>query len=92
MDNGVWDQNVELEEDEMYDESPSYGTYIRVNGMNYDVRPGSSFKETVLSYAKDAGLGKFRVFMNGEELGKSSAPSEFNEGTKVELRPYDVAG
>lgn len=92
MDNGVWDQNVELDEDELYDESPTGSTYIRVNGMNYDVRPGASFKETVLSYAKDAGLGKFRVFMNGEELGKSSAPGEFTEGMRVDLRPYDVAG
>lgn len=91
MNNEVWDQNVELEED-LYEEGPISATYIRVNSMNYDVQPGSSFKETVLSYAKDAGLGKFRVFLNGEEVGKSGAPESFTEGMKVELRPYDVAG
>jgi hypothetical protein len=85
-----WDQ--ETEEDEMYDEGPSYATYVRVNGMNHDVEPGSSFKDTVLNMARSAGLGKFRVFMDGSEIGKTEAPEMFSEGMKVELRPYDVAG
>ena len=85
-----WDQTTE--EDEMYDEGPSYATYVRVNGMNHDIEPGSSFGDTVLRMARDAGLGKFRVFVNGEETGKTEAPEMFSEGMKVELRPYDVAG
>jgi hypothetical protein len=84
-----WDQD---REQEVYDEGPRESTYLRVNGMNHDVEIGSSFRSTVLAMAKDAGLGKFRVFVGGEEIGKSEAPEVFTEGMKVELRPYDVAG
>jgi len=85
----VWDQE---REEELYDEGPRSATYLRVNGMNNDVEIGASFRSTVLAMAKDAGLGKFRVFVGGEEIGKSEAPEVFTEGMKVELRPYDVAG
>jgi hypothetical protein len=85
----VWDQEVE---EELYDEGPRSATYLRVNGMNNEVEIGTSFRNTVLAMAKDAGLGKFRVFVGGEEIGKSEAPEVFTEGMKVELRPYDVAG
>jgi hypothetical protein len=85
----VWDQEVE---EELYDEGPRAATYLRVNGMNNEVEIGASFRSTVLAMAKDAGLGKFRVFVGGEEIGKSEAPEVFTEGMKVELRPYDVAG
>lgn len=84
-----WDQG---EEEELYDEGPAYATYIRVNGMNHDVEPGSSFNDTVLQMARGAGLGKFRVFLDGEEVGKTESPEVIAEGMKVELRPYDVAG
>ncbi len=85
----VWDQE---QEEEIYDEGPRESTYLRVNGMNNEVEIGASFRSTVLAMAKDAGLGKFRVFVGGEEIGKSEAPEVFTEGMKVELRPYDVAG
>jgi len=67
-------------------------TFIRVNGANIPVTPGSNFKETVKAAAQDAGLGKFRVFMNGEEVKPSTAPEEISEGSRMELRPYDTAG
>ena len=88
-DEQVWDQEVA---EELYEEGPRSATYLRVNGMNNDVEIGASFRSTVLAMAKDAGLGKFRVFVGGEEIGKSEAPEVFTEGMKVELRPYDVAG
>ena len=84
-----WDHE---QEEELYEEGPRYATYVRVNGMNQDVEVGSAFKETVQAMAKDGGLGKFRVFMDGNEIGKTEAPETFTEGMKVELRPYDVAG
>jgi len=89
MRNEYWDQERETE---VYDEGPGSATYLRVNGMNNEVEIGASFRNTVLAMAKDAGLGKFRVFVGGEEIGKSEAPEQFTEGMKVELRPYDVAG
>jgi hypothetical protein len=84
-----WDQD---QEEELYDEGPLYATYIRVNGMNHDIEPGVGFKDTVQAMAKDGGLGKFRVFVDGNETGKTDSPEVFTEGMKVELRPYDVAG
>jgi hypothetical protein len=85
-----WDQGAE--EQEVYDEGPEYATYVRVNGMNHDVEPGGAFASTVLGLARDGGLGKFRVFVDGNETGKSDSPEVFTEGMKVELRPYDIAG
>ena len=67
-------------------------TYIRLNGSNVPVEPGSSFVDVVKTSAKDAGLGKFRVFLNETEVKPSEVPSLVDEGSKIELRPYDVAG
>lgn len=90
MSNEYWDNSPETEE--VIVDSVSSDTYIRVNGSNVALEPGSSLIETVKSQAKDAGLGKFRVFMNGEEIRPSEAPDTIAAGTKLELRPYDVAG
>jgi len=67
-------------------------TYIRVNGSNISVAPGTAFKDVVKDTARNAGLGKFRVHLNGEEIRPSDAPETVQEGMKMELRPYDVAG
>ncbi len=68
------------------------GTYIRVNGSNVAVGAGTSFGATVTETAKNAGLGKFRVFMDGNEVKPADAPDMIEAGMNVELRPYDVAG
>ena len=78
--------------EELYSGTEPGRTFIRVNGANINVEPGSDFKTTVKLHAQDAGLGKFRVFMNGEEIKPSMAPEVINEGTNLELRPYDTAG
>lgn len=67
-------------------------TAILVNGASFALTPGTPFKETVLGYAKDAGFGKFRIFLNNEEIKPSQAPEILSEGDHVEIRPYDVAG
>lgn len=86
-----WDNSPEEEvfDKETIDEA---GTYIRVNGSTLDVQPGANFISTVKEAAKNAGLGKFRVFINGLETMPSDAPETFEEGDVVELRKYDVAG
>jgi len=68
------------------------GTYITVNGSRNFLDPGVSFKDTVRSYAQDAGMGKFRVFYNGDEVKPSMAPDIISENDNIELRPFDVAG
>jgi hypothetical protein len=87
-----WDQQVGIEEEEIMDESEVAGTFVRVNGANIPVTPGSNSLETIKGIARDAGLGKFRVYFNGDEVKPSQAPSEIPEGVMIELRPYDVAG
>ena len=67
-------------------------TFVRVNGSNIPINPGTPFAAAIKEVAKSAGLGKFRVFMNGTEVVPSSAPDVVAPGMRVELRPYDVAG
>jgi len=88
MSNEVWDGN-----DQVFEEVPAEtNTYIRVNGANMSVTPGVSFIGVVKDAARDAGLGKFRVFLNDTEVKPSEAPEMVQEGSRMELRPYDVAG
>lgn len=67
-------------------------TFIRANGSNIPVTPGSSFISTVKEVARQADMGKFRVFLNGSEIKPQNAPEQISEGSRIELRPYDVAG
>ncbi len=68
------------------------GTFIEVNGGLMEVAPGANMKETIIRTARDAGLGKFRVYLNGAEVKPSQAPDLFTEGDTVRLSAYDVAG
>jgi hypothetical protein len=74
------------------DEPMADGTFIRVNGSNVPVEVGTSFTLAVTNTAKQAGLGKFRVFKDGTEVKPAQAPDMITEGMKLEIRPYDVAG
>lgn len=67
-------------------------TFIRVNGASIPVTPGANFVETCKTHAVEAGLGKFRVFLDGDEVKPSNAPETISEGSSLELRPYDTAG
>jgi hypothetical protein len=67
-------------------------TFVIAGGQVTPIEPGTSFKEVVLNAADTAGYGKFRVLLNGEEIRPSAAPTVFEEGFRVEIRPYDVAG
>jgi hypothetical protein len=63
-----------------------------VNGSELPLQAGATFADAVKSTARDAGLGKFRVYLNGSEIRPQDAPSVVEEGMKLELKPYDVAG
>lgn len=80
--------------DQLYaDDGSDPNTYVIVNGSKKSIIPGVSFKDTIKNYAQDAGLGKFRVFLNGNEVkGPNTAPENITEGSKIEIRPYDIAG
>jgi hypothetical protein len=83
-----WDNSPE----EAEYEGDYEGTFITVNGSRLDVNPGAPFVQTVRDAAINAGLTKFRTFLNGEEFSPATAPETFIEGDVVELRRYDVAG
>ena len=91
-DEQYWDQDVGVEEETIREQADSPGSFIRVNGANISVDPGANAVETIKSHARDAGLGKFRVYYNGSEVKPSEIPSQITEGAMIELRPYDVAG
>lgn len=82
------------EQEEMldYEDENLPETVAIVNGAPMPVTPGSNFRETLVSLSRDAGLGKFRVYLNGNEIKPSQAPDTISEGDRVEIRPYDVAG
>lgn len=80
---------------EVFENLPDATTSIYVNGAYIDVSPGDPFGTSVLQAARDADLGKFRVFdgMSGREImpDHPDTPEHFTEGMKIELRPYDEA-
>ena len=89
MEEQYWDGN----EEKVYDEGPSdLNTYIRVNGSDRQIEVGSSMVSVIKETARDAGLGKFRVFLDGQEIRPSEAPDQVTEGMGLELRPFDIAG
>ena len=92
MSEEYWDGNDEVAEDDGFEVISDYDTSIKVNGSELEVEPGSNFGQTVKGVAMDAGLGKFRVYLNGMEVKPSEAPATVSEGDNVELRQYDVAG
>ena len=87
-----WDQEVGVEEERVMDSPDRAGSYIRVNGANIAVETGANAVEAIKAEARNAGLGKFRVYYNGSEVKPSEIPAQITEGAMIELRPYDVAG
>ena len=65
---------------------------IEVNGQVTPVEVGGNFKETVIAKAQEYGLGKFRLFLNDEEILPSQAPATISAGDKIKLVAFDVAG
>lgn len=65
---------------------------LTINGSTRTIEVGSSFRDAVINAARDAGLGKFRVILNGREIDPANAPANFEAGMSLEIRPYEVAG
>ena len=91
MSEEYWDNNINEVEEVIDKENEEYNTYIRVNGSNIAIEPGLNFAEEVKNVALNAEFGKFRVFLNNEEIKPSTAPNIFESGMKAEIRPYDKA-
>lgn len=68
------------------------GASINVNGQTNAVEVGANFKDTVIGAAREYGLGKFRLYLNDEEILPSQAPATVSTGDAIRLVPFDVAG
>jgi len=92
MSDDYWDEGAGNESPIDYENEDLPNTVAIINGSPLAITPGDSFRETLISLSAQAGLGKFRVFLNGDEIKPSMAPDTISEGDRVEIRPYDVAG
>ena len=68
------------------------GATITVNGQTNPVEVGAVFKDTVIEAARNYGLGKFRLYLNDEEILPSQAPATVAANHAIRLVPFDVAG
>lgn len=68
------------------------GPTILVNGSRQPLEVGANFMNSVKSTALAAGFGKFKVYLNGEEVRPSTAPAEISPEHQLEIRPFDEAG
>ena len=88
-----FDQNTGNEEEEMIPAiNRPDGATILVNGSYQRIESGAPFLQSVKTVAAQAGMGKFRVWLNGTEVRPTSAPENFTSEMNVELKPYDEAG
>jgi hypothetical protein len=67
-------------------------TTLEVNGDVRTIEAGANLKEVVIAAAREAGFGKFRFYINGEEVLPQNAPSLIEAGKAYKIAPYDVAG
>ena len=67
-------------------------TKIIVGENEVEVEHGKPFAETVIAIAREAGLKRFRVFVDGNEVSPNNAPQNFEGIQRVEIKPIDEAG
>lgn len=77
------DEEVEREED-FCDEA-----IINVGGETINVEEGEDFVGKIVEVARDFGLGKFKVVLNGQEIDNEDAPEVFEEGDVVTLVKFE---
>ena len=59
------------------------------NGTDKEVANSDPFAQTIRDVARNAGLSKFSVIVDGKELDSSEAPKDFSNIDEVELKKYD---
>lgn len=86
-----WDENIE---DEVYEDAPDdLTTYVRVNGSVRQIDTGADLVNTIKTVAQQSKLGKFRLYLNGNEVfPEDELPSQVQEGMQFDMKPYDKAG
>jgi len=65
---------------------------LEVNGAITELNIGDNLKEVVLQAARDAGLGKFKLFVNDVEILPHQATDLVEADTAYKIQAFDVAG
>lgn len=73
-------------------EFPEGFTGAMINGALVPLEVGASFVGSVMQLVADAGMGKFRVFLNGDEIDSEDAPSIVEAEMQLQIVAYDEAG
>jgi hypothetical protein len=68
------------------------GATLEVNGSVSDLTVGDTLKDVILDAARDAGYGKFRLFVNDEEVLPQNATTLVEADTAYKISPFDTAG
>lgn len=77
--------NEEVEREEEFEGE----AVINVGGETIEVEEGEDFVGKIVEVARDFGLGKFKVVLNGQELDNEDAPEVFEEGDVVTLVKFE---
>jgi len=67
------------------------GATLEINGSIKSIEVGANLKDVVIAAAREAGFGKFRFYIDGEEVLPQNAPV-LVEAKAYKIAPYDVAG
>ena len=59
------------------------------NGTEVKVKDSAPFAETIRKIAREHGLSKFNVKIDGSQIDASAAPNDFKDVDEVELVKYD---
>ena len=65
---------------------------VIVKGDTVTVEEGTSFGTKVMEIARDYGVKKFDVELNGVDVDASDAPESFEAGDKVVIKPTKALG
>ncbi len=68
------------------------GATMEVNGNVESIEVGANLKDVVLQFARDAGFGKFKFFIDDEEVMPQDAPEFVENGKAYNIVAFDEAG
>jgi hypothetical protein len=65
---------------------------MEINGDVVEIEVGANLKDIVIQFARDAGLGKFKFYINDVEFMPQNAPELIAAGNAYKIVAFDEAG
>lgn len=81
--------NVNDDNDEVREDGLGGEATINVGGDTIYVEAGTDFVQKIVEVARDFGIGKFKVVLNGQEVDNEDAPLVFEEDDVVTLVKFE---